>query len=299
MSKPMKKLLLLTGIVTLLFSFQLIAQVVPNGSFEDWENFGNYENPFLWDTPNPETSLVGLTTVTKEDSVVYDGTYSARLTTLDIIGIMIAPGLVTLGSFDVDFITQEITFAGGEPFTDRPAKLTGWYKYTPSGSDFFSVAVYLTKNTVDTVAVGAILQATPATEWTQFEVPIIYFSTEDPDTVNMIIMSSLAPITPGSVLFVDKIEFQGGVGIEEESLTEYVNFYYDQSNQAVQINYRFESEQTVSVSLFNLVGQPVKVLLEKRVMNGQDVIDIGGYPAGVYMLEVRSGRERMVRKLIF
>ncbi|MCK4678150.1 MAG: PCMD domain-containing protein [Bacteroidales bacterium] len=295
----MKKLLLLTGIVTLLFSFQLIAQVVPNGSFEDWENFGNYENPYFWDTPNPETSLVGLTTVTKEDSVVYDGTYSARLTTLDIIGIMIAPGLLTLGSFDVDFITQEITFGGGEPFTDCPAKLTGWYKYTPAGSDFFSVSVYLTKNTVDTIAVGAILQATPASEWTQFEVPLIYFSAEDPDTVNMIIMSSLAPITPGSVLLVDKLEFQGGVGIEEELLESYVDFYHDQSNQTVQINYHFTSEQTVFVSLFNIVGQPVKKLRERKVMNGQEVIDLRGYPAGIYLIEVRSGSERMVKKLIF
>jgi hypothetical protein len=299
MFKPMKKLLLLTGIVTLLFSFQLIAQVVPNGSFEDWENFGNYENPYFWDTPNPETSLVGLTTVTKEDSVVYDGTYSARLTTLDIIGIMMSPGLLTLGSFDVDFTTQEVTFAGGEPFTDRPAKFTGWYKYIPVASDFFSVSVYLTKNTVDTVAVGAILEATPASEWTQFEVPLIYFSAEDPDTVNMIIMSSLAPITPGSVLFVDKLEFQGGVGIEEELIESYVDFYHDQSNQSLQINYHFTSEQTVSVSLFNLVGQPVKVLQERKVMNGQEVIDVGGYPAGIYLIEVRSGSERMVKKMIF
>ena len=283
----------------MLFSFQLIAQVVPNGSFEDWENFGNYENPFLWDTPNPETSLVGFTTVTKEDIDVYDGTYSARLTTLDIIGIMISPGLLTLGSFDVDFLTQEVTFAGGEPFTDRPAKLTGWYKYTPVGSDFFSVSVYLTKNTVDTVAVGAILQATPASEWTEFEVPLIYFSAEDPDTVNMIIMSSLAPITPGSVLLVDKLEFQGGVGIEEELLESYVDFYHDQSNQTVQINYHFTSEQTVFVSLFNIVGQPVKKLRERKVMNGQEVIDLRGYPAGIYLIEVRSGSERMVKKLIF
>lgn len=298
----MKKLLLLTGIITLLFSFQLIAQVVPNGSFEVWENFVTYEDPESWTTPNEASSPVSIFTVTKESTDVYDGVFAARLESMFIV-LLNVPGMLTLGELTVDYITQEFSITGGIPFTGRPSKLKGWFKYTPNGPDAcFAYAVFTKFNgaTSDTIGFGMYSSMETVDTWTQFEAPVTYFNSENPDTMNILILSSsITAAQPGSVMLVDKLELDYGVGVEEESLKACVDFYHDQSNKALQINYRFVSEQIVSVSLFNIVGQPVKEFRERKVMNGQEVIDIGGYPAGVYMLEVRSGTDRMVRKLIF
>ena len=278
MSKPMKKSLLLTGIITLLFSFQLIAQEIPNSSFEVWENFGTYEDPESWTTPNEVSSLVSIFTVTKESTDVYDGLYATRLESMTIV-VMNVPGMITLGELNVNIATQEFSITGGIPFTSRPSKLKGWFKYTPNVPDACFVYAVFTKfngATSDTIGFGMFTSMETTDIWTQFEVPVTFINSENPDTMNILILSSsITAAQPGSVMLVDKLELDYGVGVEEESLKTSIDFYHDQPNKALQINYRFNSEQTVSVSLFNLVGQPVIVLGERKVMNGQEVIDVG------------------------
>jgi len=298
----MKKLLLLTGIITLLFSFQLIAQEIPNSSFEVWENFVTYEDPESWTTPNEASSPVSIFTVTKESTDIYDGIFAARLESKFIV-LLNVPGMITLGDLTVDYVTQDFSITGGIPFTNRPSKLKGWFKYTPVAPDAcFAYAVFTKFNgaTSDTIGFGMFMSMETTDVWTQFEAPVTFINSENPDTMNILILSSsITAAQPGSVMLVDKLELDYGVGIKEELLESSVDFYNDQSNKALQINYSFESEQTVSTTLFNLAGQPVKVLPVRKVMNGQEVIDTGGYPAGVYLIELRSGNERVVRKVIF
>ena len=73
----------------ILFSFLILsgsafAQSIPNSSFETWETipFPTYEEPPPWNTPNPYTSLIGMTTVTKSD-IAWNGNYSARMETIE------------------------------------------------------------------------------------------------------------------------------------------------------------------------------------------------------------------------
>ena len=74
----------LAGII---FFFPLITvnaqTIVPNGGMEDWINYGTYENPQYWDTPNQEISGIPFfgTTVVSKSTDHEEGSYSAKLET--------------------------------------------------------------------------------------------------------------------------------------------------------------------------------------------------------------------------
>ncbi len=184
-------------------------QEIPNGNFESWpsENFGN---PEFWDSPNAETSGFPffLTTVT-QTSDSYTGSYAAKITSGTILD-QVVPGLLTLGTLNLNIVDPEASEFLGVPFADRPSDLSGYYKYATSGSDFGAILLMLTRynaqtNNKDTIAVGGT-NFTPEAAYTGFEFDIFYLSYEQPDSINIIILSSASPnLTDGSELIIDNL----------------------------------------------------------------------------------------------
>lgn len=219
----MKKVYLLVNLLiaaVLLSTGITYGQAVPNGDFEAWDTGVSYPRATGWDSPNE----VIATTLFSSNFVVFQestnpasGLYSAKLESKSItipFGAPIAvPGFMTLGDFSVNIATQTWTINGGVPFTDRPDKLTGKYKYAPTGSDMCMVQVVLlnynaaTQTIVDTIAEGVFV-GSAASAFTNFEAVLNYNSTTTPNYMNINILSSgSSAVQVGSVLFVDDLEF--------------------------------------------------------------------------------------------
>ncbi|MCF8302001.1 MAG: PCMD domain-containing protein [Bacteroidales bacterium] len=205
----MKKIYLLT-ITAFFFSASLLAQDIPNDGMESWENFGNYENPENWDTPNEEISFFNVSVVTKESSIVHSGNYSAKLQNKDVYAIGTVPGFMTLGDFSVDTQTGEFTIEGGVPYTDRPSSLKGYFQYDPQNNEECVIGAFLFRrdeqNNVDTIGAGVFMTGENTGNWTEFSAPITYFSNEQPDTLNIIALTSATENpTAGTKLYVDDL----------------------------------------------------------------------------------------------
>ena len=200
---------------TLIFSIQaalLLGQAqVPNGDFESWPPANN-DNPEYWDSPNALTSGFPffLTTVEKT-SDSHTGSWAASVTTGTILGQTI-PGVLSLGILDIDIENIENTEFIGLPFTDRPAVLEGYFKYSTPGTDFGLIGVLLTRYNEatankDSIAFG-IKEFTPQTDYTHFSAALQYLTLEEPDSINIVILSSASPtLVPGSQLKIDDLSF--------------------------------------------------------------------------------------------
>ncbi len=184
---------------------------VPNGDFESWPPANN-DNPEFWDSPNALTGGFPffLKTVEKT-SDSHTGSWAASVTTGSILGETI-PGVLSLGILDIDIENIENTEFIGLPFTDRPAALEGYFQYNTPGTDIGLIAVLLTKfneatANKDSIAIG-IKEFTPETDYTHFAANMLYFSIEEPDSINIVILSSASPtLVPGSQLKIDDISF--------------------------------------------------------------------------------------------
>lgn len=216
----MKKIYLLFLISLFIYTAQ--AQELTNPGFESWENFGTYEEPDSWHTPNPFTSLIGAITVSKSEDAAA-GMYSAKLESILIeFGPLKynVPGLVTYADFAVDFASGDFTFGGGLYMPFPVESLSGKYKYMPVEDDTASVIIYSFAHPegepMDTIGIGYGFKGSAA-EWTEFTVPMFPLNDHTPDTFNVLLMSTntfiIDSVTPGSVLYVDDLAIETSVGI--------------------------------------------------------------------------------------
>lgn len=185
---------------------------VHNGNFESWPS-GNNDNPEFWDSPN---SITGgfpffLKTVEKT-SDSHTGNWAAQITTGTILGETI-PGLLSLGTLEIDLENIENTQFIGLPFSDRPGKLEGYYKYSTPGTDFGLLAILLTRyndstNSQDSIAFGLTQFTAQEDEYAYFSATLQYLTLAEPDSINIVILSSASPtMMPGSQLKVDDLAF--------------------------------------------------------------------------------------------
>lgn len=196
---------------------KLKKDIIPNAQLETWVQDNLYEKPESWNTSNFSLyGIINLNPVNKDSSAPYEGKYCAKLSTegtiIDNQPVKII-GLITLGSFDVNISTKQAKVSGGIPFKSKPLALEGYYKYEGVGIDSCFVVIAITKfnkQTLkqDTVAYGLFSSSSVST-WTHFSLPINYFSKEQPDSMNIIILSSDTSIfEQGSTMWVDNLSLK-------------------------------------------------------------------------------------------
>lgn len=168
-----------------------------NNSFENWEEVRNEQNQFLyeepsgnfWGTLNKLRLLNGpVTTIKSTDA--YSGNYSAHLETKSF-GTFKIPGLLATGFFN----TNEVRFVEGKPFIDSPQKISFFCKYLPQNGDSASIFVCLTKfnpisNKKDTIAEKSLIIREAINTFSKIELDLDYFSNEQPDSLNIVFVSS-------------------------------------------------------------------------------------------------------------
>ncbi len=225
------------------------AEQLANFSYDDWYLDGKVWMPNLnkniqiWDTANPGSAPIGVTSTLPEEKVVVKGK-AARMETMlaNILGIKkLAAGNVYTGKFDkLAGLGAELDW--GVPFGARPLALRGYYKYAPvtidvaddkdykdklGQTDECQIQIFLAewdnpfhvnsskkhfvdRNDKSIIAFSEFYTSETNTEYKRFSIPIVY---NDHRAPSYIIISSCASRFGnyfvggvGSLLYVDEFE---------------------------------------------------------------------------------------------
>lgn len=283
--------------ILLLTCINSIAQQVPNGSFESWS--GN--EPDNWNTTNQSVLGVDFSTVTKDVSGPQQGTASAKLTVVTkTIGFPInqtvtLPGVLTLGILKIDPVAQTASITGGYPFTGKPQKLTGYFKYQPVNNDTCAMGWGLTKwnnGTRDTIGYGAIRKMGTINTWTYFEIPLTYKLSEAPDTINMLFINSNpldGIVHTGSTMWIDNLTFvYSGLGIEGLVFSKELNMYAAPDSKQLILSTKFTKPENLDIRLFNMEGIESRHW-QRTMYQSSEYLDINNLSPGTYVIRITSG----------
>ena len=108
---------------------------LPNMGFDDWTQTGKVWYPYaedkqIWASANPGVAFASDNTTVPEYNIKKSGKASVKMSTGSAFGILAAGNLFTGKFGHLEGTTAFLYW--GTPFKERPAKLTGWYKYIPS-----------------------------------------------------------------------------------------------------------------------------------------------------------------------
>jgi hypothetical protein len=205
-----------------------------------------FYDPAQWTSANAITGDTGLGgyLLVSQTNVAHSGSSAIKLTTDTLLPVyisalseyaqLVVPGLVLNGKFPVSGIISETTLlaggaispaevpGAGQPFTQKLDSFSGYYQYAPvfnpNTNSQDTCLIWATLRKGSTVVANAIFksQATVST-YTRFSVPFVYLNCEDPDTLVILMASSLpvfssiisgsTGLAGGSVLMVDDLNY--------------------------------------------------------------------------------------------
>ncbi|HLN52166.1 MAG TPA: PCMD domain-containing protein [Lentimicrobium sp.] len=275
--------------ISISFSNILPAQnPIPNNDFENWS--GN--TPVDWDSSNESILGIDFTCVTRETNDPQNGQYSAKVQSVshDIIfvGTVTMPGILTLGNVIIDIVNQTGTVVGGVPVDGYPKFLKGYFKYQPALGDSCIIGIGLTRwngTNTDTIAYSYTKFGSNITNWQEFTLPVQYETFVEPDTMNIMFISSnieTGVVTGGSTLWVDNlwIEFSQ-VAVNDLGVNKRVYVYETADGNFITLNTR---EQILKADLYNINGFLLKTI--NATINYNPNIRISDLPSGIYLLRV-------------
>lgn len=212
-------------------------QPIPNGGFESWQlfegsgAFKDYEEPMDgWSSGNGAIHVAPNTDpVCERSEDAHTGMYAAKLTTRRIFG-QIASGSMFTGRFELNLGNPRESARLGMPYTDKPLRFTGYYKYLPAGGDSAVIRATFRRwtGTEREIVAEALLKVYGTVDvWTPFELNVSDF-TADPDTVEVVFAASAGGEffsgDVGSTLFIDDVAFDNisSVSLERRDSREVV-----------------------------------------------------------------------------
>ena len=198
------------------------ANVLPNMDMEEWITYPNYENPApdgVWASANKVADLNPdwyPVLLFKTDDA-YSGNYAAKAVTNIADGMPLLAGSLSTGVFTVNLENPLKSLITGVPYKSRPTGFHGYYKYMGVDGDSCEIRTTLSRwnaATHERDKIGEVVFRTTdlIEEYTYFDLEIVYFLAEEPDTIDMVFAASA-----GGEYFI------GGVGstlyIDDFSLT--------------------------------------------------------------------------------
>ena len=293
----MKKKYLLLLLISLVL-FELNAQTVPNGGFENWTNNIFYEDPDNWTTLNllalggvPETAIKSTDSRT--------GSYALELKTVSFINGSNQPDTMIGYAF-----SASIGGGGGFPVYSRPQGLSCYYKYDKVGLSIGYVTVVLSKwniqtNKSDSVGWGITFIPYDQSSYTQLDIPILYFSSEVPDTAFIWATCGggdpadpgvpSGAFAPGTSLKLDDFSFYGTTDINENEAKQ-ISVYPNPAQNDLNI-LNLETTKEAFVRIYNVFGQ-----LQKEVFIEEETnhISISELNKGMYLYQITDIKGRLL-----
>ncbi len=281
--------ILLSMIFSLSFVLTLFAQI-PNAGFENWQ--GN--EPEGWLTNN----LPGTVEPVSPSTDSHSGSFALR----GEVKSFFTPYPPAISAGDSTHI--------GFPVSQRYAALTGFYKFSPVGTDAISIVIIMLSKGVEIGAGGALLQS--ADSYTAFNIPIVYPLPGVPDTcsITFSIIDSLQTQVAhvGSVMFLDDLSFSGVVAIDEppkQAIPQTISLlqnYPNPFNPRTTIRFTLSRATKVHLEIFNVLGEKVTELVNQNMAAGTHSIQWepdGTLPGGIYYYRLTAGKEVKVRKMVY
>ncbi|UCF62674.1 MAG: T9SS type A sorting domain-containing protein [bacterium] len=263
---------------------------IPNAGFEQW----TAGNPDGWVT----TNIIGLGTPITQVTPAHSGTSAVRGEVITTAFNDTIPPLLIGGNFGQGF-----------PISNRYGSLTGFYKFSPSGGDVFIVVVLLYSNGSG-IGEGAIYISAANSVFSQFTVPIDYYTTDVPDEaiIEITIVDTTGSIVahPGSYFILDDLEFSLATDIQEGFASGVpVEFQLEQNfpnpfNPVTQIQYGLPHDSEVTLVIYNQLGQKIATLVEGRQTVGYHTVSFNAaqLPSGLYFYQIQAGSYRKVMRMM-
>jgi len=268
----MKRLLLFLIIISKAVSAQ-----IPNSSFERWIDFGEYKFPSGWHCTNQSTGLQLLKAT---------GDAQEGLTAIRIENIANEKGEVIRG------VLQSGTSSNPYfPVSGRPDALQGWMKFDPEVADACYVLIQLTHfnsslQQRELVGEGLFTTREEINEYQMFYVPIIYFSSIDPDSAVITTYSGMYDgAQAGSCLYLDELSFIGLTnGVTNNASVSTLKVYPNPATSFLKVEVPAEFFE-MRLQIFDLIGNVKKSL---ELNDASSIIDIRALPEGRYFYRITA-----------
>ena len=268
--------------VALFISSSLIAQI-PNAGFESWVN----NDPEGW-----TTIFEFFGDAVTQTSESHSGSSAAKMQIIDYFGSALPPVLVSE------------QFAVSERF----GSLTGYFKFVPiDANQAFTVVILMSKG-ANYIGGGSVDTYQASSSYSQFVVPIQYYSVEIPDSAYIQIAVSDSSGTGtggiGAFAIVDDLSLGGPTGVDENQLT--INSfglkqnYPNPFNPSTTISFSIPTEEFVNLKVFNVLGQEVATLVNEEKQAGSHSVpfDASTLSSGIYFYKISAESFAETKKMI-
>lgn len=257
----------------------------PNAGFENWNAVGNRFDPADWNNLNPSTAIIGVLTCARASGAdAHSGNYAIKLTTKLIPGFnIIANGIASTGTL---ITTPPYGVSGGIAYTGRPDSITGWYKYTPAGTDQGFVELQLLGAT-NTDTIGYVRFETPnatVSTYTRFAAAVNYLSTATPSNSIWILSSSkgVGPIV-NSQIFIDDIAMVfNSSSVNTINSKNEVTILGNVIKEKIRFNYK-----NTGVYQFRLIDTAGRIVADTQLNSQQSTVDVSSLD-GLYFYTIEN-----------
>lgn len=287
-NQPLKPFIMIKHLLlvfSLVFSMDTNAQGLANLSFENW-SFG----PF----GNAPDGYFGAD-LTQQTTGAQSGTSYVRITTTDTSASN-NDGFMILAQ-----LTASFTFQIGEPYTNKPISMNGFYKTSGllSGDTVTVQSVLFNMGTF--VGFAQFQDTANVSGWTSFSAPFVYFSALNPDTLFISASSNAqsiggGPNAIGSTLDLDNLSFALPLGAVEKTSVGTSFLVYPNPASGI-INIKSKDVNAKSVVISNVMGE---LISETAIEAENTVIDLQNFASGIYSYSIlgKDGATLLQSKLV-
>ncbi len=278
-----------TSVFVFLFSFSFILAQVPNAGFENWAN----GDPVGWST----LDFFGDAVTQTSDS--HSGSSAAKMKITDFFSTPLPPILIS-GQFGI---------------SEKFESLTGYFKFVPlDANQAFSVTILMSKGSAY-IGGGAWETFQSTSAYTQFVVPIEYFTAEVPDSAYIQIAvfdsSGIGTGGIGAYAIVDDLSLSGPTDVKDNYAT--VNsFKLEQNypnpfNPSTKIKYTIPGVTVsgvkgskVQLKVFDVLGNEIATLVNEEKPAGSYEVEFNAsnLSSGIYFYKLTAGSFSETKKMI-
>jgi hypothetical protein len=273
--KKIKTIILVAFV--LLSILKVKAQIIPNGSFENWTLVGSINTPDNWQgsvlQPCSPISPV-------QTTETVDGNYAILFET-----ITCDAGLGVNGG------NAAVLFS----LSGNPQYLNGYYKSTRTGTGAAEIRITL-KNNSTIIGTGQLQINSNTSTYTPFSLPITYTSELMADEAGIWLSSDvLSNKVLGNRLWVDKLTFSSTPLSTNDHLNgvESISIYPNPANDI--LNLELKNEGIFSIRIINTLGQE---LSKHKVYSGINTINTELLESGIYFIEASMNGKKVMLKFI-
>lgn len=272
-----------------------IAQTVPNGSFENWNNTQGYPEPDGWATFNIFSLFTGADYGVTQEAPGAVGSSFVRLTcTADVEG-MPTPAVAFTGALN------PLSGVGstGFPVNSLPNFLSGQYRSLINGDDLAGIACFFTRSNAvtgisDTLALGSLEIMESQNGWLTFDMPIVPMMAGTPDSCTIFLVAGGGNFPEvGNYLDIDDLHFQGAASIDESNSTHF-SAWPNPMSDLLQLDLS-AMENVNDVTIYDMQGRMVQ---QWQLGATQTTLDVAHLQSGSYVMHITNRRGRWSQPLM-